>query len=123
MLCHSLITSKVLTPISIVWHGVVFVRFGLFKDAKFKFKMLFDEFPKKPPKVYFISEVYHPNVDSENGLLDLGEDIEKNWNYGADHLIFTVVERVRLIFLDCKFFEITDSYNKNAGTLFNSSPE
>lgn len=103
MSCLKWITSKVHILKCIVWHGVVFVRFGLFKDAKFKFKILFDDFPKKAPKVYFISEVYHPNVDAENGLLDLGEDIEKNWNYGADHLIFTVVERIRLIFLDCKF--------------------
>ena len=27
---------------NIVWHGVVFVRFGIFKDAKFKFKVIFD---------------------------------------------------------------------------------
>ena len=26
---------------NIVWHGVVFVRFGIFKDAKFKFKVIF----------------------------------------------------------------------------------
>lgn len=43
------------TNINTVWHGVIFVRYGIFKDAKFKFKMLFENFPKKPPKVYFMS--------------------------------------------------------------------
>ncbi len=61
--------------IIVVWHGVVFVRFGLYKDAKFKFKMMFENFPKKPPKVYFMNEVYHPNVNLETGLVDLGNDL------------------------------------------------
>lgn len=39
----------------IVWHGVVFVRYGIYKEAKFKFKITFDGFPVKPPKVYFIN--------------------------------------------------------------------
>ena len=39
----------------VVWHGVVFVRYGIYKDAKFKFKMMFENFPKKAPKVYFMS--------------------------------------------------------------------
>ena len=59
----------------IVWQGVVFVRYGIFKDAKFKFKMGFENFPKKVPKVQFVSEVFHPNVNPENGLVDLGEDL------------------------------------------------
>ena len=56
-----------------VWHGVLFVRFGLYKDAKLKFKITFEQFPRKPPKVMFVSEVYHPMVDQESGELDLGE--------------------------------------------------
>ena len=46
-----------------VWHGIVFVRYGLYKDAKYKFKITFDNFPRRPPKVYFMSEVWHPMVD------------------------------------------------------------
>lgn len=53
--------------------------------------MMFENFPKRPPKVYFMSEVYHPNVNPETGLVDLGNDLEKDWNYGTEHLIFTVV--------------------------------
>ncbi len=47
----------------LVWHGVLFVRYGIFKDAKFKFKITFEHFPRKPPQVFFMSEVYHPMVD------------------------------------------------------------
>lgn len=49
------------------------MRYGLYKDAKLKFKITFEEFPRKPPQVMFVSEVYHPMVDSETGKVDLGE--------------------------------------------------
>lgn len=45
----------------------------------------------------------------------------KNWNYGTEHLIFTVVEHIRLIFLDVKKYEVTDSRNKKAGELFKNN--
>jgi ubiquitin-protein ligase len=48
----------------LVWHGVLFVRYGLYKDAKLKFKITFEQFPRKPPQVMFVSDVYHPMVDS-----------------------------------------------------------
>ena len=43
---------------------MLFVRYGLYKDAKLKFKITFEQFPRKPPKVMFVSEVYHPMVDA-----------------------------------------------------------
>lgn len=54
-------------------------------------------------------------IDPETGELDLGEDINKNWNYGTEHLIFTVIEHIRLIFIDVKKYEVTDSLNKKVG--------
>ena len=54
-------------------------------------------------------------VSSETGEVDLGEQMTKNWNYGGEHLIFTVIEHIRLIFIDVKKYEATDSFNKKAG--------
>jgi hypothetical protein len=51
----------------------------------------------------------------------LGEEMAKNWNYGSEHLIFTVVEHIRLIFIDVKKYEAVDSYNKKAGELFKNN--
>ena len=45
----------------------------------------------------------------------------KNWNYGSEHLIFTVVEHIRLIFIDVKRYEVCDSKNKKAGELFKNN--
>lgn len=100
---------------------MLFIRYGLYKDAKLKFKMTFEQFPRRPPKVIFVSEIYHPMVDAETGELDLGEEITKNWNYGTEHLIFTIIEHVRLIFIDVKKYETVDSLNKKAGELFKSN--
>ena len=55
--------SIVYLTLWLVWHGVLFVRYGLFKDAKFKFRIAFEHFPRKPPQVTFIGEIYHPMVD------------------------------------------------------------
>ena len=60
-------------------------------------------------------------VDAETGELDLGEDINNNWNYGTEHLIFTVVEHIRLVFLDVKKYETAESRNKKAGELFKNN--
>ena len=38
-----------------IWHGVLFIRYGLYKDAKLKFKITFEQFPQKSPKVMFVS--------------------------------------------------------------------
>lgn len=37
--------------------------------------MSFENFPTKTPKVAFVSEVFHPNVNPENGAVDLGNDL------------------------------------------------
>ena len=60
-------------------------------------------------------------VDPDTGELDLGEEMTKNWNYGTEHLIFTVVEHIRLIFIDVKKYEASDSFNVKAGELFKSN--
>jgi ubiquitin-protein ligase len=30
-----------------------------------------DDYPSKPPKIYFQTKVLHPCIDAETGLLDL----------------------------------------------------
>jgi ubiquitin-protein ligase len=101
----------------------VFVRYGIYKDARFKFRMTFEEFPRHAPQVHFVSEVYHPCVDPQTGLVDLGTQLGGGWNYGHEHLIFMVVEHIRLLFLDVHFYENTSSLNKPSGELFLSQPE
>lgn len=53
------------------WHGVIFIREGLYKDGIFKFRIEIPmEYPKEQPKVIFFSKVYHPYIDG-SGVLNL----------------------------------------------------
>ena len=61
--------------IFLVWHGIYIVRSGPYKNGKFKFKITFDSFPRKPPKTYFMSEVHHPRVQPETGMLILPNEL------------------------------------------------
>ena len=56
----------------LVWHGVIFIRSGIYKGGKFKFLFEFPkDFPKKRPNIRFTQKVYHPLIDTINGALDL----------------------------------------------------
>ena len=67
---------------NLVWDGVIFLRGGLFKDGKFKFKIEFEqETLRSIPKIIFKSNVYHPLINIKTGELDMKVLlIEKNIN-------------------------------------------
>ena len=66
----------------LVWDGVIFLRGGLFKDGKFKFKVEFEqETLRSIPKIIFKSKVYHPLINIKTGELDTRVLlIQKNMN-------------------------------------------
>ncbi len=96
---------------------MVFLRYGLYKDAKLKFTIDFEAFPEQLPTVKFLSEVFHPMVDPKTGKLDLAHTF-KNWSYGSEHLVFHIIEHIRYVFLDNKFYEVEDSLNPEAVKLY-----
>lgn len=56
--------------------------FGIFKG-----KIIFPkEYPDRPPKVYFISDILHPNVYKENGLVCISILHEGEDSWGYEHL-------------------------------------
>ena len=70
-----------------IWHGVLFVREGYYKDGIFKFEIhIPNEYPKQPPKVIFVSKVFHPLIDSASGLLDLTKKFPV-WEVGKSFLV------------------------------------
>jgi len=73
---------------SLTWHGILFLRQGLYKGGAFKFLVeLPEEYPDSPPKLYFTSEVFHPMVDAETGLVDIG-GVFPEWRPGRDYASF-----------------------------------
>ena len=45
-----------------------------------------------------------------------------NWTYEAGKQLIDILTRVRSIFSEKKFFEVTDSFNPEAGQLFKDNP-
>lgn len=66
------ILKKISKKILIVWHCVIFIRSGLYKDGKFKFVMEFlKDFPKSKPCVRFQQSIFHPLINPDNNILDM----------------------------------------------------
>ncbi|KAG7096975.1 hypothetical protein E1B28_004371 [Marasmius oreades] len=61
-----------------IWDGVLFVHQGYYSDAILKFRISFpSKYPERPPKVQFITEVFHPLVATD-GTLSLTPQI-RTW--------------------------------------------
>lgn len=61
---------------------MIFIRQGIFKEGKFKFKVLFPkEFPKVRPEIIFTGDIFHPMIDQNSKKLDMNKLIP-TWNYG-----------------------------------------
>ena len=89
---------------------MIFIRAGLYKDAKFKFTMEFlKDFPKSRPVVRFLQPIYHPLINPKSNLLDMNY-LFPNWKYGS-HLIFTVLSEIKNIFTDINYLQVTNTLN------------
>ena len=63
------------------------MREGYYKDGIFKFEIhIPNEYPNQPPKVIFVSKVFHPLIDSASGLLDLTKKFPV-WEVGKSFLV------------------------------------
>ena len=86
-----------------------------YEGGVFKFDMsLSDDYPKVPPKVKFITKIYHPNIDNRGNVsLDILQD---KWN--PSFQIRTVLEKFHALLSDPKpddslDNEINDLWKKN----------
>ena len=91
-----------------IWHGVVFVRDGYYKNGIFKFKIKIpNKYPNDEPQVIFFSKVFHPLIDSKDIL-----DLKKNFQYGnlGKCFLVKVIYYIQDIFYNPVYF------NKNYGS-------
>eukprot|EP00357_Protocruzia_adherens_P013786 CAMPEP_0114992982 /NCGR_PEP_ID=MMETSP0216-20121206/12260_1 /TAXON_ID=223996 /ORGANISM="Protocruzia adherens, Strain Boccale" /LENGTH=233 /DNA_ID=CAMNT_0002356541 /DNA_START=57 /DNA_END=758 /DNA_ORIENTATION=+ len=104
------------------WHGVIFVRNGIYKNAIYKFTMeLPIDYPKGRPTVRFISKLFHPLIEENDGLLDLEYGFPE-WRPGKDFII-NILSFIKTVFYVSDYYKIDNSHNSAAGSLFNTDPE
>lgn len=83
---------------ALYWHGVLFVRQGLYQEGVFRFSVQIPEsYPDGDcPRVIFDPPVFHPVIDPDTGELDVKRAIHK-WRRNV-HKIWQVLLYTRRIF-------------------------
>jgi len=105
----------------LVWHGVIFIRAGLYQEGIFRFHLLIPEnYPDGDvPRVVFDSPVFHPLIDPETKELDIARGFANKWRRNVNHL-WHVLLYVRRCFYK---IETTHPLNPEAAVLFDSDNE
>lgn len=63
-----------------------------FEGGEFQVKLeITEEYPQKPPKGYFMTKIFHPNVNEETGAICLST-LSSDWteDTGLDHLLLAI---------------------------------
>lgn len=69
-----------------VWHGIIFIRGGPYKDGIFRFVLfLQDDFPYSRPLLKFTSPVFHPQVHPTDGAFNLDVSFPQ-WERGKNSI-------------------------------------
>lgn len=105
------------------WHGVVFVRQGVYRDGVFKFKLIIpDDYPADGarPHVVFTTPLFHPMVYPNTGELDLTKKF-KTWTEGEDYLVSVLAYIKKIFYL--KSYDIENAANQRAVDVFRSGGE
>ncbi|KAF9435673.1 hypothetical protein BGZ76_005765 [Entomortierella beljakovae] len=100
------------------WFGTLFIHKGYYRDAVFKFQLLIPpEYPDRRPAVQFMSDMFHPLIDSY-GQLALQHQFPQ-WRPHKDYL-FHILHYVKAIFKKCVLDTITEkqAINKEAFRMY-----
>lgn len=63
-----------------------------FENGKFLVRLEFgNDFPNSPPKGYFLTKIFHPNVKSNNGEICVNT-LKRDWKpkYGIKHILIAI---------------------------------
>lgn len=104
----------------LVWHGVIFVRMGIYQNGIFHFTLKVpNNYPDGDcPSLIFMPPVFHPVIHPETGQVDIKRAF-KSWRPNVNHL-WQVLLYARRIFYK---IETNEPLNKAAADLFDSDNE
>lgn len=91
---------------SYIWHSIIFVRQGYYKNGVFPFDIeIPKDYPSSRPSIFFKTFVFHPLIDPDTGQLSLDCKFE-NWMPGKD-FIFSILAYIKHIFYFQDLWTIT----------------
>ena len=100
-----------------IWNGQLLIKDGVYTGGNFNFNILFPyNYPNGEPIVSFVDNIYHPLVDPKTNKLDV-KNIFPKWIPGKNTAI-QLLYKIKDIFLNPKYFLITDSLNPDSAKLF-----
>lgn len=101
------------TPLQ--WFGVMFVRHGLYQGGIFRFTVHIPEtYPDGDcPEFIFDTPVFHPQIHSELGMLDVKKGFQK-WRRNVNHLWHLMLYARRIFYK----IDSSDPYNLDASNLY-----
>jgi ubiquitin-conjugating enzyme E2 A len=100
-------TGEICGPSETEWEGGVFKMILEFSES----------YPTEPPKVWFVTKMFHPNVFKKNGQVCV-DVLQKNWTATSDVLSILISLQVLLI---CP--NPNSPANENAAELFTKNAE
>lgn len=97
----------------IVWHGIIFLRGGHYKNGVFRFVMHIPlEYPEIPPSIFFTTKVYNPCIDIRTGELDLSVQFPE-WN-ASKNFILLIITFIKRIFYIPQLWDCPNPFNPSA---------
>eukprot|EP01089_Gocevia_fonbrunei_P001121 TRINITY_DN1105_c0_g1_i1.p1 TRINITY_DN1105_c0_g1~~TRINITY_DN1105_c0_g1_i1.p1 ORF type:complete len:239 (-),score=29.78 TRINITY_DN1105_c0_g1_i1:78-794(-) len=101
-----------------VWHGVIFIRQGIYRGGIFRFVIhIPPTYPDQAPTVKFFTPIYHPRI-STLGDIDLSIPFP-TWTAHKNYIWQILVYIKRLFYI----IEHTNPANTEASELYATSPE
>eukprot|EP01135_Chromosphaera_perkinsii_P007828 Nk52_evm20s1020 gene=Nk52_evmTU20s1020 len=101
------------------WHGVVFVRSGIYAEGAFRFTIdipkSYPDMGEDIPLVYFSSSIFHPLIDAFSGELNMKRRF-KRW-VRDQNFMWQVLDYIRNSFVNV---ECSEPFNEEAAKLFTS---
>ncbi|KAK2724683.1 hypothetical protein QYM36_001248 [Artemia franciscana] len=76
------------------WYGVLFVHSNLYQGGVFRFTLTIPaNFPEGMPRIYFEIPVFHPNVNSQTGEVNIGN----KWNPKSHSIYHALIQTCKLM--------------------------
>lgn len=112
------VIPSALTPL--LWHGIIFVRQGLYQDGVFRFQLFLpDVYPDAdPPSVVFDPPAFHPVINGSTGELDVKRAFPK-WRRHSHH-VWHVLQYAAKVFTTV---DTNDPVNEEAARLYDNDRE